>query len=198
MGVKMTVKSYFVQYRFILPDSTKHSSYTYQKLFRGIYGYTQAVYKGSGKTYHYHREGILSNYPYIRPGKNCVIIPTAAFQTLQEFFKTGKNPTHFWQEKGDWKCTYFLNEKELSEKEVATSIENLLSRKFVEGVEGKVLLLNEMKRIVAQSGTDEGYKSALLKEAQNIVDLEWFRQTYQQSQGLIEFYDLFKKLKNPA
>lgn len=193
----MVVKSYFVQYRFILPDSTKHSSYTYQKLFRGIYGYTQAVYKGSGKTYHYHREGILSNYPYLSPGKNCVIIPPAAFQTLQDYFKTGKNPTHFWQEKGEWKCTYFLNEKDLSEKEVAASVESLLSRKFVEGVEGKALLVNEMKRVV-QSGADEGYKSALIKEAQSIVDLDWFKQTYQQSPALMEFYELFKKLKNPS
>lgn len=192
----MVVKSYFVQYRFILPDTTKHSSYTYQKLFRGIYGYTQAVYKGSGKNYHYHRAGILSNYPYIRPGKNCVIVPLVAFQTLQEFFKTGKNPTHFWQEKGEWKCTYFLNEKDLSEKEVATSIELLLSRKFVEGVEGKALLLNEMKRVALQNETNDGYKAGLIKEAQSIVDLDWFKQAYSQSQILIEFYELFKKLKN--
>jgi len=177
-----------------LPDTTKHSSYTYQKLFRGIYGYTQAVYKGAGKNYHYHREGILSNYPYIRPGKNCVIIPLPAFQTLQEFFKTGKNPTHFWQEKGDWKCTYFLNEKELAEKEVAVAVENLLNRKFVASVEGKALLLNEMKR-VNQVGAENSYKSGLVKEAQSIVDLDWFKQTYQQAPVLIEFYELFKKLK---
>ncbi len=191
----LVIRAYFVQYRFILPDSIKHSSYTYQKLFRGIYGYTQAVYKGGGKNYHYHRAGILSNYPFIRPGKNCVIIPQIAFQTLQEFFKTGKNPTHYWQEKGEWKCTYFLNEKDLSELEVAKSVENLLNRKFVEGIEGKALLFNEMKRIV-QNNVEEGYKLALLKEAQNIVDLDWFKQTYQQSLLLIDFYDLFKKLKN--
>lgn len=65
----MSVRGYFIQYRFILPDSIKHSSYTYQKLFRAIYGYTQAVHKGSGKNYQYHRQGILSNYPFIRPGK---------------------------------------------------------------------------------------------------------------------------------
>ena len=191
----LVIKAYFVQYRFILPDPIKHSSYTYQKLFRVIYGYTQAVHKGEGKKYNYHRHGILSNYPFIRPGKNCVIIPQCAFQPLQEFFKTGKNPTHYWQEKGEWKCTYFLNEKDLSEIEVAKAVENLLNRKFVEGIEGKVLLFNEMKRIV-QNPAEGGYKAALLKEAQNIVDLDWFKQTYQQSPLLTEFYSLFRQLRD--
>ena len=195
VGEKMAIKSYFVQYRFILPDSIKHSSYTYQKLFRGIYGYTQAVYKASGKTYHYHRAGILSNYPYIRPGKNCVIIPQPAFQSLQEFFKTGRNPTHNWEEKGDWKCTYFLNEKEVLEKDVVLAVENLLSRKFVEGIEGPAKLVSEMKRAV-EKGVDPAYKALLVKEAQGIVDLEWFKQCYQQAPTLIEFYDHYKALKS--
>jgi hypothetical protein len=192
----MAIRSYFVQYRFIIPDTVKHSSYTYQKLFRAIYGYTQAVYKASGKNYHYHRPGILSPYPYIRPGKNCVIIPQVAFQPLQEFFKTGRNPTHNWSEKGDWKCTYFLNEKDVGEKEIIAALENLLSRKFIEGVEGQIKLVSEMKRVI-EKGADLIYRQALVKEAQGVVDLEWFKQTYQQSSQLSEFYELYKLLKNP-
>jgi hypothetical protein len=188
------IRSYFVQYRFIIPDTVKHSSYTYQKLFRAIYGYTQAVYKASGKTYHYHRAGILSNYPYLRPGKNCVIIPPAAFQSLQEFFKTGHNPTHNWETKGEWKCTYFLNEKDVAEKEVVLAVENLLSRKFVEGQEGLVKLSSELKRVV-EKGADANYKSALLKDVQAIVDLDWFKQSYQLSPILQEFYSNYKSLK---
>jgi len=191
----MVVRSYFVQYRFIIPDTVKHSSYTYQKLFRAIYGYTQAVYKASGKTYHYHRAGILSNYPYIRPGKNCVTIPPAAFQSLQEFFKTGHNPTHNWTEKGDWKCTYFLNEKDVPEKDIVLAIDNLLSRKFIDGLEGPVKLFSEMKRVV-EKGAEAGYRGALLKEAQFIVDLEWFKLAYQQSTQLTEFYEAYRALKN--
>ena len=194
----MVIRSYFVQYRFIIPDSVKHSSYTYQKLFRAIYGYTQAVYKASGKTYHYHRSGILSNYPYIRPGKNCVIIPPAAFQSLQDFFKTGHNPTHNWQEKGEWKCTYFLNEKDVNEKEVILALENLLSRKFVDGSEGPAKLVSELKRVF-EKGADLEYKNRLIREAQPIIDLEWFKLTYQQSSQLLELYDIVKQLKlNPA
>lgn len=191
----MPVRSYFVQYRFIIPDSVKHSSYTYQKLFRAIYGYTQAVYKASGKNYHYHRAGILSNYPYIRPGKNCVIIPQAAFQSLQEFFKTGRNPTHNWEQKGEWKCTYFLNEKDVLEKDIVLALDNLLARKFIDGLEGPAKLMTEMKRVVEKGG-DSNYKGLLVKEAQGIVDLEWFKQTYQQSAQLSEFYDLYKSLKS--
>ena len=190
----MAIRTYFVQYKFIIPDSVKHSSYTYQKLFRAIYGYTQAVYKSSGKTYRYHRSGVLSNFPYLRPGKNCVIVPPTAFQPLQEFFKTGHNPTHNWQEKGDWKCTYFLNEKDVAEKEVVAALENLLGRKFVEGHEGPAKLITEMTR-VAEKGADPAYQSMLVKEAQQIVDLDWFKQTYQQASQLSEFYELYKKLK---
>lgn len=190
----MTIRGYFVQYRFILPENIKHSSYTYQKLFRAIYGYNQAVHKGSGKNYIYHREGILSNYPYIRPGKNCVIIPQSAFQSLQEFFKTGHNPTHNWENKGDWKCTYFLNEKDINEDQIIKSLLDLISRKFISGVEGLVSLNSEIKR-VQMSEVNPEYKNKIIKETQDIVDLEWFKQVYNQSPELTEFYNNYKNLK---
>src|SRR4030042_1173873 len=91
----MGVKGYFIQYKFIIPENMKHSSYTYQKLFRALYGYTQAVFKSNGKTYHYHRAGVLSATPYLRPGKNCVIIPPGKFQHLLDFFKTGRKEKLF-------------------------------------------------------------------------------------------------------
>jgi len=190
----VSIKAYFVQYRFILPESIKHSSYTYQKLFRAIYGYTQAVNKSSGKTYKYHRPGVLSKFPYIRPGKNCVIVPQAAFQPLQDFFKTGHNPAHNWETKGEWKCTYFLNEKEVDEKGVAQALENLLSRKFVVGSEGPVKLSSELER-VAKNGAEQGYKDRLLADAQSVVDNDWFRGAQQHSPQLVEFYSFIKTIK---
>ena len=191
----MSVRGYFVQYRFIIPESVKHSSYTYQKLFRAIYGYTQAVYKSNGKIYKYHRAGILSNYPYIRPGKNCVIIPPKAFNSLKDFFVTGHNPTHNWTMKGDWKCTYFLNEKDISEDEVISSIKDLLSRKYLEGTgEGLVNLNSEIERVV-EKGAKTNYKSILLNEAQQIINLDWFRETYNQSPKLKKFYSNYMLLK---
>ena len=193
----VVVKAYFVQYRFIIPESVKHSSYTYQKLFRAIYGYTQAVFKNNGKTYHYRREGILSKYPHIRPGKNCVIIPPVAFQALQEFFKTGHNPTHNWTIKGDWKCTYFLNEKNVEEKEVVAALEELISKKFIEGNEGLVKLTSEMTR-ATEKEVDTTYKASLVKEAQGIAELDWFKDTYASSPELTNFYKMYKQLKGVA
>lgn len=190
----MSVRGYFVQYRFILPENTKHSSYTYQKLFRAIYGYTQAVYKSNGKNYHYHREGVLSNIPYIRPGKNCVIIPPSSFQKLQSFFKTGQNPTHNWIVKGEWKCTYFLNEKDISEKDIIKAVEDFISRKYIESNDGLVKLSSELQRVV-EKGANENYKKSLFLEAQQIVENNWFKEVYQNSQNLTDFYQNFKSLK---
>jgi len=190
----VSVRGYFVQYRFIIPDTVKHSSYTYQKLFRAIYGYTQAVYKSNGKTYKYFRPGILSNSPYIRPGKNCVIIPPKVFNSLKDFFTTGHNPTHNWTMKGEWKCTYFLNEKDIDNNDIIKALEDLLSRKYIDGVEGLIKLSNEMKRAVEKEVT-ESYKTALLNEAQFIVNTDWFREVYSQSKKLSEFYENYKFLK---
>ncbi|MDD4250573.1 MAG: hypothetical protein PHX27_00050 [Candidatus ainarchaeum sp.] len=192
----MSVRGYFVQYKFILPDNIKHSSYTYQKLFRAIYGYTQAVYKSNGKTYHYYRPGVLSNVPFIRPGKNCVIIPQSAFQKLQEFFKTGQNPTHEWSVKGDWKCTYFLNEKDISEKDIIIAVEELLSRKYIEGNEGLVKLSSEIDRILNLTEINESYKNLIINEAQKIIENIWFKEIYSSSPVLLSFYQNFKKLTN--
>jgi hypothetical protein len=191
----VSVRGYFIQYRFILPETIKHSSYTYQKLFRAIYGYTQAVYKSNGKTYHYHRPGILSNYPYLRPGKNCVIIPPHAFQSLQDFFKTGHNPTHNWSMKGDWKCTYFLNEKDIEEKDIIKAMGDLLSRKYIEGNEGLVKLSSEIKR-ATQNEINESYKKVLISEAEPIINSEWFKAVYTQSKEMNEFYQNYKQLNN--
>ena len=190
----MSVRGYFVQYRFIIPDTVKHSSYTYQKLFRAIYGYTQAVYKSNGKTYKYFRPGILSNYPYIRPGKNCVIIPPKVFNSLKDFFTTGHNPTHNWNVKGDWKCTYFLNEKDIDNNDIIKALEDLLSRKYIDGVEGLIKLSTELKR-AAEKGVSDSYKAALLNESQFIVNTDWFREAYAQSKKLSEFYENYKTLK---
>lgn len=194
----MGLKGYFIQYKFIIPDNLKHSSYTYQKLFRALYGYTQAVFKSSGKTYHYHREGVLSAVPYIRPGKNCVIIPPGVFQKLIEFFKTGKNPAHAWRGKGEWKAVYYMNEKDIDETTALKSIEEMLERKYVlTNAKEHEKLINELN-IAAEkgkSGLDPGYLSLLLAEAQPIVSNDWFKQVYNQSGKLKEFYSSYKKLK---
>lgn len=195
----MGVKGYFIQYKFIIPESMKHSSYTYQKLFRALYGYTQAVFKSNGKTYHYHRSGVLSLTPYLRPGKNCVIIPPADFQRLLDFLKTGRNPAHNWRGKGDWKAVYYMNEKTVEEKSAVGALESMLDRYYISSSSGKKeKLLSELEDATSkinQGGADKGYLAMLLNEAQQIASNEWFKTVYSQSSKLKDFYAAYKKLK---
>ena len=121
-------KAILVQYKFVLPSGTKHASYAYQKLFRALYGYTQNVSKSSGKTYRYHRQGILTAQPHTKPGKNAVLIPKSALPGLVDFFKTGKNPSHEWHVKGDWKAVYYTDERDLSPAETAAAVEAAAGR----------------------------------------------------------------------
>lgn len=196
----MGVKGYFIQYKFIIPENMKHSSYTYQKLFRALYGYTQSVFKSNGKIYHYHRPGVLSSTPYLRPGKNCVIIPPGNFQKLLEFFKTGRNPTHVWRGKGDWKAVYYMNEKTVDEKNAASAIESLLERHLVATEAGKKEKLASVLNIAASKTgeADKAYVSMLLAEAAPVATSDWFKNAYSQSDKLKAFYSNYKKLKTLA
>ena len=194
----MGIRGYFIQYKFIIPEKMKHSSYTYQKLFRALYGYTQAVFKSNGKTYHYHRAGVLSATPYIRPGKNCVIIPPGEFQHLLDFFKTGRNPTHVWKNKGEWKAVYYMNEKLVDEKGAIAALESLLDRYYMATESGrKEKLVSELSLLAAKQGElDKGYLAVVLNEAQPITTDEWFKVVYTQSDKLKAFYSNYKKLKS--
>jgi len=193
------VKGYFVQYKFILPKTIKHSSYTYQKLFRAIYGYSQQVSKSNGKTYTYHRSGILSTTPFIKHGKNCVVIPQEKFSDLINFFKTGKNPSHSWTVKGDWKAVYYLNEKEVEESDVVSSLENLLDRTYIlNSSKEHGLLLSELEKVNNQSNKspDNSFSETVVSESKKIVDSLWFKDVYHKSEKLKRFYSMYNLLKS--
>lgn len=194
------MKGYFIQYKFILPETIKHSSYTYQKLFRAIYGYTQNVTKSNGKTYQYHRAGILSNTPYLRPGKNCVIIPPGEFNQLTTFFKTGKNPSHYWRGKGDWKAVYYMDEKVLSDSDVVSALEGLLERQQVTDVSKTPSTLTAELAVVLnaiKSGqkVDAQYKQTILGKAESVVSNIWFKECSARSPKLSAFYSGYRALK---
>jgi hypothetical protein len=194
------LEGYFIQYKFIIPSTTQHSSYTYQKLFRALYGYTQKVSKASGKSYSYHRKGILSNVPFIRPGKNAVIIPKEALSELLSFFKTGKNPSHHWRVKGDWKCVYYMDEKKLDENMVTIALESLLDRTTISTPDsGDQHLLSVLvdlgdKKTLGEP-FDETLKAESVKLAYTITSLPWFRELSSKSKKLKEFNDKYKEFK---
>jgi len=172
----------------------KHSSYTYQKLFRALYGYTQEVYKSNGKNYKYHRKGVLSDYPYIRAGKNCVIIPSYAFQHLINFFKTGKNPAHHWTVKGDWKAVYYMDQKDVPEKAAGQAVEELIERTHIGKGAGRAALLNEIKRVDKKTANQD-YLKLLVDSAEKITSQEWFAHASSHSARLGEFKRAVQALK---
>lgn len=193
-------ESYFIQYKFIIPNSVKHSSYTYQKIFRALYGYTQQVSKSNGKTYNYHRQGVLSSTPYIRPGKNCVVVPKEGLSNLIDFFKTGKNPAHHWEKKGDWKAVYYMDEKNLDEDLVVKAMENLLDRSYIPAEIGHAKLVDEIDaffaNIKAGQENPKGLKELLLQESKRIAGLPWFQQTTSKSAKLKAFSQRYNELRN--
>ena len=192
-------KGFFVQYKFILPETIKHSHYTYQKLFRAIYGYTQKVCKSNGKSYSYHRKGLLSDTPFIKHGKNCVIIPQDAFPELKNFFQTGKNPTHQWRTKGDWKAVYYLNEKDLTEEQITKAVEDYIDRYYVPTGGAHEKLELELATFLSQqknAPADPGRKRLLLSEAQRLVSHPWFKQAHK-TPKIASFYESYNKLREP-
>lgn len=163
------VQGVLIQYKFILPAGIKHSSYTYQKLFRAIYGYTQNVSKSNGKTYRYHRPGVLSTLPHTKPGKNAVLVPPSALAALADFFKTGKNPSHDWHVKGDWKAVYYTDQKVVSPAEATKALEAAAQRvlsSFGLGSESDLSTESAAKE-------DEGKLKACQSELARLAACEW-------------------------
>ncbi|MFH1751721.1 MAG: hypothetical protein ABH821_02185 [archaeon] len=197
----MGLDSYSIQYKFILPNSVKHSSYEYQKLFRALYGYTQNVSKSNGKTYSYHRRGVLSKSPYLRPGKNAVIIPASIFPDLVNFFKSGKNPCHYWRSKGDWKAVYYVNEKKVPEKDAVPALEQMLERYYLTMDGGdKRKLSSEMTFLADKARKGEKVndysKKVVLEEASNLINNDWFKKSFVHSEKLTSFKKDYIDLRN--
>ena len=191
----MTQKAYFIQYKFILPAEIKHSSYTYQKLFRALYGYTQNVTKSNGKRYKYFRNGVLSKVPYVRTGKNCVTIPPGELTKLTDFFKTGKNPTHYWHVKGDWKAVYYMDGKGITDEDACNACEALLRRAQIALPQSEPdSISNQLEHAINNKNTNSEYLKLLKTEAEGIINQVWFKETYKLSDKLNNFFNLYKSL----
>ncbi|MCX8158393.1 MAG: hypothetical protein N3D73_01885 [Candidatus Diapherotrites archaeon] len=189
------MEGYFIKYQFILPDNTKHSSYSYQKLFRAIYGYTQNVTKSGGKTYRYFRKGVLSDVPYIKAGKNSVIIPPYALNKFLNFLKSGNNPAHCWKTKGSWKAQFYMDEKKLTDEEVAKALDDLLDRLTIDTKEGSVKLSDVLSQLSFKKEFSKELGNLVLNESQKIINLDWFKECYMKSSKLQKFYDDYKKAR---
>jgi len=169
-------KAYMIKYKIKMIGDYNHSDYSYQKIFRAIYGYTQNVTKGNGKIYIYHRPGVLSKTPYIKKGKNEVIVPKDCLTQLLYFFKTGENPTHKWSKKGQWQATYTLYDIDVSEQQAKKAIDKTINSTFVVDDEGSVKrILTLLEEIFEQNKIPSiNLKKALFFEIRRIQTLEWY------------------------
>jgi len=133
----MSYPAYHVTYVVRWPG--KKSSYIYQRFYRALYGYTQVVSKANGRHYVYHRDGVLSKYPYIKASRNSVVIPDTALQPLLNFLKTGQNPAHKFTNVSNWTdlVKYSVQETAVDESAAATAVYESISRTFVRTITGQ-------------------------------------------------------------
>lgn len=187
-----------VQYKFISNGKVKHSSYNYQKLFRALYGYTQNVTKSNGKTYTYSRKGILTDLPYIKTGKNSVIIPETHKDSVVQFFETGKNPAHYWKSKGNWKAIYYLEDKILSGTEITVAVENQIKRTYLEDPAGNNEKIDKLVNYYSENKKSlqefHNIKNILLQKIEKVRGHSWYNIALSSSDAVKEFEDNYKKL----
>jgi hypothetical protein len=190
-------KAYMVKYKVKMGGEYNHSDYDYQKIFRAIYGYTQNVTKGNGKIYIYHRPGILSKTPYIKKGKNEVIIPKDNLPSLLDFFKTGENPAHKWAEKGNWQATYTLYDVDISEQQAKKAIDKLINSVFIVDDEGLTKrIINVLEDLKENKVPSLPLKNILLTEMKKIHNLEWYSTISEKTNIMKQFEELSQNFKN--
>jgi hypothetical protein len=188
----------YIKYKFIFNKDIKTTSYTYQKVFRSIYGYYQIICKKNSKKHTYYRKGILSDIPYIKSNKNSVIIPNGFENKLIDYFNTGENPTHNWKMKGDWKIDYNINNISLDLKNIAISIEPFIKNyKILSNDNNKNYnyLEFELNKIVDNKIFNTNYNYYLIKKLKYLFDFEWVYKSINYSKYIEDIYNKYLLLK---
>jgi len=191
-------KAYMIKYKVKMIGNYNHSDYGYQKIFRAIYGYTQNVTKGSGKVYIYHRPGVLSKTPYIKKGKNEVIVPKECLTPLLNFFKTGENPAHKWTEKGNWSATYTLYDIDISELQAKKAIDKVINSTFIVDDEGNTKrFLSLLEELFSENKVSSvPLRNTIFSEAKKIQSLEWYNIVSEKTPIIKKFETLIFKYKS--
>jgi len=181
--------AFLVRYKVKVLDDVKHSSYLYQKLFRAIYGYTQVVCKQTGKKYIYHRPGVLSRFAYIKEGKNEIIVTKDGFSYLINFFKTGKNPAHNWQNKGNWTASYSVVDVIIDDSKITKSVENQIRNTYALDNQGNYKLLID---ILEELSMGKHMDKVFLKQYEPLISFvqsgSWYDLALKKS-GLVKKFD---------
>ena len=163
------MKGFLIRYKY--RGAKPSSSYSYQRFFRALYGYTQVVTKSNGASYVYYREGVLTTYPYIHEGRNTMIIPENALEPLINFFKEGKNPAHSFEDLSNWTVTYYVEETTVDPPSALRAIYSALNRILVKTPEGYIRL----RELVQKDILDTDELAAVHAYSKNIVSSSWYK-----------------------
>ena len=189
-----TIKSNYIKYKFNFEENIKHSSYLYQKIFRSIYGYKQNVSKNNNKKYVYFRKGVLNNIPFIRPGKNSIIIPLRLEHKLIDFFNTGNSPTHNWKEKGNWSVDYKIDVVDISINNIIKATEEFIKNYLIISSDGSLKkILDEIKYIIDNNISNINY---LKNDINYILSIDWIDKSKDDSEIISNFYKNILFIKN--
>ena len=192
MNIKILTGSY-IKYMFHVPGVSNWSEYRYQKLFRLLYGYTQVVSKSNGARYVYHRPGILSSIPYIKAGKNAIIVPQDSLQNVITFFKKGQFGNQPNEEQ--WKVTYYVETIPLKKDQLHDAFESLIERfRAPSGNSLDETIIN----VAAAKDYNYKYLSLLLYNAGKICNNEWFGIAKENSERLQKLHTSYLTLKRAA
>ncbi|MFA5745358.1 MAG: hypothetical protein WC932_00660 [archaeon] len=191
--------SNYIKYKFIFNNNINHSAYLYQKVFRSIYGYTQNVTKKDKKTYLYHREGVLENIPYIKSGKNSIVIPIDTEHSIINFFNTGKSPIHNFREKGEWTIDYTIEKVEIDDTDIIRNIDSYIDSLVIISLDGNnKKLLDELNKLITDSEYLSKYKKAnkdnLINKMKIIQNIDWIIKCKDKSEKVKLFYELYNKV----
>ena len=190
------VNGSFIRYTFYIPGVTDWSEYRYQKLFRMLYGYVQVVSKGSGASYNYYREGVLTDIPYLKTGKNSVIVPPDSLQKMLLFFRTGKTASGDRVPEGcKVPITHFIETVQRPAKEIVPAFDALLERlKLPDGSS----VDSAISDIVQSQEWNHKHAPLVLTYAQGICSSAWFAPVAGESPRLKKFQENYFKLKENA
>lgn len=172
--------SNYIKYKFIFNNNKiNHNSYNYQKLFRVIYGYTQNITKKDKKIYKYHRQGIIEDLPFIRPGRNCIILPINTEYKLINFFDNKIGAAHNFKEKDYYFVKYTIDKIEVNDLEIINCLEKYINNCNIISFDGKQdKLINELNKIINEPEYLNKFKKKnkdnLLDKLNNITSIDWF------------------------
>jgi hypothetical protein len=131
----------------------------------------------------------LSRFAYIKEGKNEIIVTKDGFSYLINFFKTGKNPAHNWQNKGNWTASYSVVDVVVDDSKITKSVENQIRNTYVLDNQGNYKLLVD---VLEELSMGKHMDKVFLKQYEPMISFvqsgSWYDLALKKS-GLVKKFD---------